>query len=151
MACEGGSAHLSSLVSSLHTRGWFSSHHKLFGDPQLLLLFLASVLPHILCPLHETLFFLLLASAYSGSISSMKASSTRLTWFTCPTSPQHPVQTSEELNTVHWNCWFAWQSPVLHLNLPEDEEFPFTSCTEHMPGMWQTLNKCWRDEYFPVR
>lgn len=86
--CDGASPHLSNLVSSLYTHGWFSSHRKILGDPQLFLLFLVSMLPHMLFSLSRILFLLLVASfsAYSGITSSRRPSPARLSWFTCISS-----------------------------------------------------------------
>lgn len=74
-ACKGSSAHLSSFVSSLQTRGWSSSHCKVLTEPQLFLLFLAWMLPHKLFSLSRTLVFssyllsqLILSSLSPGSL-----------------------------------------------------------------------------------
>ena len=80
IAWDGGSAHLSSCFQPMHI-GQFSSCHRFLRSSTLITV-LASMLPHLLCPLPETLFFLLLAffPAYSGIISSEMPSSARLSW-----------------------------------------------------------------------
>ena len=115
IAWDGGSAHLSSCFQPMHI-GQFSSHHKILeifnpyhcsclnASPFTVSSAWNTFLPP-LSFLPSLFWHHLLRDAFLCSTELV----------TCPSSPQHPVQTSDGLTIVHGN-WFVWQSPILYLN-----------------------------------